>query len=218
MAIVGVDEAGKGPVLGAMFAAAVRAPDESALPDAIDDSKRLEPQRRRRLAAEVRCGADVTVAVVEVPTDRIDDPGADMNTVTVEAHAGALADVVTPGDHVIADAADVNPGRFGRRVASGLGCEIDLRAEHRADERHAVVAAASVIAKVERDRHVARLADEHGDLGSGYAHDPATRAFLAEYVGTHGDLPPFARASWQTSADVLAAAEQSALDDFEGAR
>lgn len=214
MAIVGVDEAGKGPVLGAMFAAAVRAPDRSTLPDGIDDSKRLTPARRRRLAAALEAAPDISVRVVEIPVDRIDDPGTDMNTLTVEAHAEALSGLASAGDHVLADAADVDPDRFGRRVAARLDDGLSVRGEHRADEHDAVVAAASVAAKVERDAHVARLADDYGDVGSGYAHDPRTRAFLAEYVEAHGEIPECARASWRTSEDAVAAAEQAALDAF----
>ena len=76
------------------------------------------------------------------------------------------------------------------------------------------MAAASVVAKVERDAAVADIAAEYGDVGSGYPSDPTTRAFLRRYVDEHGRLPECARESWQTSRDVLAAAEQSALDSF----
>jgi ribonuclease HII len=76
------------------------------------------------------------------------------------------------------------------------------------------VGAASIIAKVARDAHVAELADEYGDVGSGYPSDPTTRTFLADYVDSHGELPPCARRSWSTCDDVLAAAEQATLGDF----
>ena len=65
-----------------------------------------------------------------------------------------------------------------------------------------------------RDDHVASLAETYGAVGSGYPSDSATREFLREYVSEHGELPDCARASWKTSEDVLAAAEQSALDYF----
>jgi ribonuclease HII len=90
----------------------------------------------------------------------------------------------------------------------------ELRAEHRADETYLLVGAASIVAKVARDAHVAALAEQYGDVGSGYPSDPATRAFLADYVAEHGELPPCARKSWSTCDDVLAAAEQSSLREF----
>jgi len=89
-----------------------------------------------------------------------------------------------------------------------------VTAEHGADDEYDLVAAASVVAKVARDAHVETLAEEYGDVGSGYPSDPTTREFLEGYVGEHGELPDCARASWQTSRDALAAAEQSALGEF----
>ncbi|NNC25056.1 ribonuclease HII, partial [Salinisphaera sp. USBA-960] len=74
--------------------------------------------------------------------------------------------------------------------------DVDLVAEHGADETHAIVGAASIVAKVARDNHVAALADEYGDVGSGYPGDTATREFLRAYVREHGSLPGCARESW----------------------
>lgn len=216
MAVVGVDEAGKGPVLGSMFAAAVRWPDDRAFPEGVADSKQLSAERRESLDGHLRGTDGARVATAEVPVARIDDPGTDMNALTVAAHARALGDVVEPGDVVRCDAADVDPDRFARRLQDALeaGANVDLRAEHRADERHAIVGAASVVAKVARDAHVADLATEYGDVGSGYPSDPTTMAFLESYVQAEGRLPACARASWSTSQRALAAAEQAGLTEF----
>ena len=86
--------------------------------------------------------------------------------------------------------------------------------DDRADEDHPIVSAASVIAKVERDAHVADLADEYGPLGSGYPSDPETRAFLEAHVAETGQLPGCARASWRTAVDVLGRAAQAGLSEF----
>ena len=207
---VGVDEAGKGPVLGSMFAAAVRA-DPGTLPEEVGDSKGIPAERRERLASAVREAADA-VAVVEVSVERIDDPDTDMNGLTVDAHAEALAGVAAPGDDALVDAADTNAVRFERRV--GGRAPPDVRAEHGADEAHAIVGAASILAKSAREAHVADLAAEYGAVGSGYPSDPTTREFLRSYVEDHGDLPACARASWQTSRDALAARDQASLEEF----
>jgi ribonuclease HII len=61
---------------------------------------------------------------------------------------------------------------------------------------------------------MADLADEYGQVGSGYPSDGTTRTFLADYVAETGELPPFARESWSTCADALAAAEQRGLEEF----
>ncbi|WP_049985168.1 ribonuclease HII [Halobellus rufus] len=222
-AIVGSDEAGKGPVLGPMVAAGVRAPPES-VPDDVDDSKRLAPGTRESIAERLRADEDVAVGVAVVPTDRIDDPETDMNSLTVAAHAEAIAAVAREGDAVVTDAGDVSESRFARRVRDGVVAasapdtlSIDVHAEHRADETYPLVAAASVVAKVRRDAEIDDLAEEYADygpLGSGYPSDPTTRDFLRRYVADTGELPACARASWSTCADVLAAAEQSALSEF----
>ncbi|MEF8886073.1 MAG: ribonuclease HII [Haloarculaceae archaeon] len=226
----GVDEAGKGPVLGSMFAAAVVA-DPADLPGDVGDSKGIAPQRRTELAAEVREVA-TAVGVAEVTVERIDDGETDMNSLTVAAHTEALAAALDGFDEVpgsdgdgalsgYVDAGDTNAVRFERRVAEGLadrlsaGAALDVRGEHGADETYPVVGAASIVAKVERDAHVDRLAEAYGDVGSGYPNDPATTEFLHAYVAEHDALPPCARRSWKTSRDALADAAQSSLGEFE---
>lgn len=210
--MLGADEAGKGPALGSMFAAAVRSP-AAALPEGLADSKALAPARREALDAALRGDDRVAVGLAEVPVERIDG-AADMNTLTVAAQAEALAAVAREGDEGVLDAGDVDADRFARRVADRLAVDVALDGRHGADESHPRVSAASIVAKVARETHVAALADRYGDVGSGYPSDPATRSFLREYAAEHGDLPPCARRSWATCEDVLAAAEQSALEEF----
>ncbi len=222
--VFGVDEAGRGPVLGSMFAAAIAITDPTDLPDGMDDSKNLSPERRETLAAAIRADDAISVGVAEITTEQIDDPEMDMNTLTVAAHVEAISQVATDGAETcargIVDACDTSEERFARRVSAGVNEvaeieeSIEIEAEHGADESHTIVGAASIVAKVERDAHVARLAEKHGAVGSGYPSDPNTRKFLGEYVETNGQLPDCARTSWQTSKDVLAAREQSVLDQF----
>ncbi len=214
---VGVDEAGKGPALGSMFAAAVSVASRSSLPEGIADSKRLSPARRETLAGRLREAGGIDVGLVEITPDRIDDPETDMNGLAVEAHARAIDDAVDEVErppHVVCDACDADADRFARRVADATPVAATVEAFHGADDEDPLVGAASVIAKVERDAHVATLAEEYGDVGSGYPSDPTTRQFLSAYVDDHGELPPFARASWATCVDVLAAADQRGLEEF----
>ncbi|AEH38228.1 ribonuclease HII [Halopiger xanaduensis] len=230
----GVDEAGKGPVLGSMFAAAVHLEDPSldALPEGIADSKRLAPARREELAATIRADDRIGVGVAEITPELIDDPETDMNSLTVQAHAEAIAaavpDVAAPADKItgLCDACDTDADRFARRVtdacAAALGlehdCETDapleIDARHGADDDSTLVGAASIVAKVERDAHIEAIGEEYGNVGSGYPSDPTTRDFLESYVDEHGELPPFARESWSTCEDVLAEAQQTGLEQF----
>lgn len=223
---VGVDEAGKGPVLGPMVAAAVRA-DPERLPADVDDSKRVAPDRRREIAAALRATDAVDVAVATVETSEIDAPDTDMNTLTVRGQARAVRGVAHAGDRVVADAGDTSEARFARRLrefvvdpereTAAPVADVAVDAAHGADESDPVVGAASIVAKVARDARVAAIDaayPAYDGVGSGYPSDPTTRAFLAAYVADHGDVPPHARRSWSTCADALAAAEQSGLDEF----
>jgi len=215
----GADEAGKGPVLGSMFAGAVAVDGDpgEVLPDDVADSKTLEPGHRRELDGRLRDDDRVRVAVAEISPARIDDPATDMNTLTVAAQAEAVSAVAADGDRGVVDAGDTSEARFARRLREHATVDVDVTAEHGADSTHALVSAASVVAKVARDAHVDALPAAHDldvDVGSGYPSDPTTRAFLAEYVAERGELPSFARASWSTCEDVLAAHEQSGLDEF----
>ncbi len=219
----GVDEAGKGPALGSMFAAAVHVPEADALPEGIADSKQLAPERREELAATLREDRRIAVGVSEIRPTLIDDPETDMNSLAVRAHAEAIegaleaadvsADSPAPG---LCDACDTDADRFARRVADAceLEYELDLAAEHGADDEDPIVGAASIVAKVERDASMATLAEEYGPVGSGYPSDPTTRESLESYVAETGELPPFARESWSTCADILADAEQTGLEQF----
>jgi ribonuclease HII len=263
---LGVDEAGKGPVLGPMVAAAVLAVP-SSLPADVDDSKRLLPERREAMAEAIRERDDVAVGVAFVEPAEIDRPDTDMNTLTVRGQAravrtalgGSLAAAVDEPVRVVADAGDTDEARFARRLAESVEGEsdglegesdglegesdglegesdglegagddpegedvadrpaVDVEAHHGADADDPVVGAASVVAKAARDARMAAIdADypEYGDLGSGYPSDPATRSFLREYAADRGTVPDCARRSWATCDDVLAAAEQTALDEF----
>ncbi|MDZ5809863.1 ribonuclease HII [Halorubrum sp. AD140] len=233
---LGVDEAGKGPVLGPMVAAAVLA-DPASLPADVDDSKRLSPERREALDEAIRGSDGVAVGVAFGEPAEIDRPDTDMNTLTVRGQAravraaldGGLAAALDGPIRVVADAGDTSEARFARRLgefveehgdADGAVDDlpgVDVAAFHGADEADPVVGAASVVAKVARDARMAAIDDRYpayDGVGSGYPSDPTTRAFLRAYVADRGDVPDCARRSWATCDDALAAAEQSALHEF----
>ncbi len=214
MGIVGIDEAGKGPVVGAMAVAVVRVPASHALPDDILDSKQLQPAEREAIAGELQAADDIHISTTLVEPETIDDPSTDMNTLTVTAHGNTAAAVLKPNDTVIADAADTNQERFACRLRAELPHPVTLTAEHKADENHPITAAASIIAKVTRDAHIATLESTYGDIGSGYPNDPKTTDFLVNYVNQHDELPPIARKSWATSQDILAQHTQHQLNEY----
>lgn len=215
MGIVGIDEAGKGPVVGSMAIAAVRVPDSQVLPDGLIDSKQLEPQERKTISERLHALDAIQISTSLVPPDEIDEPATNMNTLTVTAHGRTAATIIEPNDIVFADAADTNQARFARRLRAELPHQVNLNAEHKADENHPITAAASIIAKVTRDSHVTALKSRYGEIGSGYPNDPKTTSFLTEYVKQHDELPPVARKSWSTSQKILARHSQNKLTDYQ---
>ncbi|HNR56950.1 MAG TPA: ribonuclease HII [Methanothrix sp.] len=201
MRLLGADEAGKGPVIGSMFVAGVVI-DEDRLFDlaalGVKDSKLLSPARREVLAGRIEKIA-LDKYVLEVRPEVIDELRKimTMNDVMVRSFSKVLENL--SADRAILDAADVNAERFARRVKEVSGTEMEVVAEHRADRNHPVVAAASILAKVKRDRSVREIEVAVGrEIGSGYPSDPATVRFLESWVTEHGDIPPVARQSWKT--------------------
>jgi len=137
-----------------------------------------------------------------------------MNDLTVEAHANAAAVVAESGDTGYCDAGDVDADRFGDRVQSRLTAAVSIDAAHGADSSNELVGAASIIAKSERERHIAALSDRFGDVGSGYPSDESTRAFLRQYFEEHGAFPPPTRRSWSTCASIRAESQQADIGEF----
>jgi len=207
--LCGVDEAGKGSVLGPMVVAAVgcwREEDLAPLP--IRDSKVLKPEQREAIYEVLL--RDFAVSVVTIDAAGIDEARSrmSMNDCVAELHAEAIRELKPRSACV--DACDVNAERYGRRVADCLDFPCEIISEHRADARYRIVGAASIVAKVTRDRAVRDLDEEYGNVGSGYPSDPVTIEFLKRYIRDHGSPPPCARRSWKTVANL----SQRTIADF----
>ncbi|MGQ0535268.1 MAG: ribonuclease HII [Methanobacteriota archaeon] len=201
MLVAGVDEAGRGPVLGPMVVAAVTSDSPHSLRAAgVKDSKLLSPAARAKVAKDMSPFVK-RARVLIIPPDELDRRMAttSLNRIEAEAFATLVADLAP--DVAYLDAADVDEGRFARRVLGRLnGTKVRLVSRHKADAKYPIVAAASVLAKVMRDAEIAKIQQEFDlPIGSGYCHDPLTQRFLDTYVKEHGTLPPHARAAWATS-------------------
>ncbi|MDP2796046.1 MAG: ribonuclease HII [Methanoregula sp.] len=209
----GVDEAGKGSVLGPMVVAAVGVSSEYILADlGVKDSKLLLPKERERMYTIIR--KRCRVATVRLDAHEIDMVRQDMtlNAAVARAHAQVIAKLSPARAYV--DACDVNTFRYAEMVKNHLELSCEIVSEHHADEKFPVVSAASIIAKVTRDRAIATLSKKYGDIGSGYPSDPVTIRFLKSYIDEHRVPPPIARKSWKTVSAILAKMSQSSLGDF----
>lgn len=139
--ICGVDEAGRGPWAGPVVAAAVIL-DRTRPIEGLDDSKRLTPRARERLFAEIVASATVATAFAGCETiERLNIRGA-----SLYAMARAINALAVPPDLALID---------GNALPPGLA--LKARALVKGDQRSASVAAASIVAKVTRDRLMTRL-------------------------------------------------------------
>jgi len=212
--IVGVDEAGRGPVIGPLVVAGVAVESDVELRHMnVRDSKKLSPERREALAPEIEKVS--TYEVVVIPAERIDLMRSEMSLNDFEAKLFAeVIDKLRP-ETAYVDAADVDEIEFKRCVRKELAFDVEIVSQHNADELFPVVSAASILAKVCRDREMRTIEDEIGmHIGSGYASDADTIAFLETWIRTHGSLPPHTRASWDTARRLLAESRNHKLDDF----
>ncbi len=212
--IVGVDEAGRGPVIGPLVVAGVAVESDVELRHMnVRDSKKLSPERREALAPEIEKVSRYEVVVI--PAERIDIMRSEMSLNDFEAKLFAeVIDKLRP-ETAYVDAADVDEIEFKRCVRKELAFDVEIVSQHNADELFPVVSAASILAKVCRDREMRTIEDEIGlHIGSGYASDADTIAFLETWIRAHGSLPPHTRASWDTARRLLAESRNHKLDDF----
>lgn len=214
--IVGVDEAGRGPAIGPMVVAGVAVDSDVPLRQLnVRDSKKLSPQRREALAPEIEKLARWELVVI--PAERIDEMRAEMSLNDFEAKL--FADVIGKlrPETAYVDAADVDEIEFKRCVQRELPFVVEIVSQHNADELFPVVSAASILAKVCRDREMREIEQSLGlPIGSGYASDPDTISFLERWIRETGTLPPHTRASWDTARRLLAESRIRKLDDFGG--
>lgn len=194
---LGIDEAGRGSVLGPMVVGAFLVHQER-LPELVQsgvtDSKLLSASRREALIPVL---SSLGTGLLELIDARSIDEG---NLNDLEIHAFARLIERTRPDQVTIDA-PVNPrgiARFSARLLGMLSFTPKLIVECKADLNHVCVGAASVFAKVQRDAEVRAL----GPVGSGYPSDPRTRALLAELMRSGEPLPPWVRSRWGTIRDI----------------
>jgi ribonuclease HII len=201
--VAGVDDAGRGPVIGPLVIAGVMMKEED-LPKLTQigakDSKLLSPHRREVLSVEIKRIVE-KYAVVKLLPREIDDVVVNgrklhkLNRLEAQAMARVIAQLKP--DKAYVDASDVVEKRFKQHILECLPFEIEIVSEHKADKNYPIVSAASIIAKVERDREIAELRKIHGDFGSGYPSDPRTMTFLDQCLKKFGEYPDFVRRSWK---------------------
>jgi len=209
MLIIGVDDAGRGPIIGPMILAGVmldKKGEETLRKHKIRDSKTVSPPERLKMAKMIR---EVAIAykIVKADPEEIDTAlrkGTNLN----HLEAIKTAEIINELNHkkseisVVVDCPSNNPRKWSSYLLKLIDSpkNLKLSCEHKADANHISVAAASILAKVTRDEEVAKIQEKYkhyGPLGSGYPADPTTKEFLkknGEALRTSGIF----RKSWAT--------------------
>jgi ribonuclease HII len=197
MKILGIDEAGRGSVLGPLVVCGVTL-EENRIKYlerlGLKDSKKISPKRRVALYRKIdRIAECHTVHITAKDIDMLRSREVNLNEIEKIAMNRIIGDS-NPSICFI-DSMDVKPERLTSEIEN-IHPELKVVAEHKADDRYPIVSAASIIAKVERDRAIQDIKKDYKDIGSGYPSDPKTIEFLKTLPA--GELPEFIRSSWAT--------------------
>jgi ribonuclease HII len=203
----GIDEAGRGCVIGPLVVACVAADEADRRwfwKYDVRDSKIVPAQERDDLARRImeRCWFQVRIASPREIDIAIRDRARTLNGLELELMADLLAECREAHEEremtAWVDAPSINAQGFCEKLyeASRWDDMESIRATHEADRRDRTVAAASLIAKYERERLIALAKKELGvDFGCGYSHDPLARAYVAQ---APADCP-HVRWTWKTA-------------------
>lgn len=164
--IAGVDEAGRGPLAGPVYAAAVILPDGAEIPG-INDSKKLTPKKREELFDKITDIA-ISYAIYSVDEKEIDE--INILNATHKAMNGAVDALTQKPDYVIIDGNSIK------------GMEIAHETVVKGDAKSISIAAASILAKVARDRYIDKMGEVYPEYGfenhKGYGTKAHTDAIL----------------------------------------
>ena len=221
--IAGMDEAGRGPVLGPIVFGIVVASKEQLnklKKLGVNDSKQLSKLKRESMAelikSNVQAWGTYSVSASEIDKQRAD--GTNLNMIEVNSFKSLLANFNNHITTLQLDAADVNAERFGSHFNSMINGKIESL--HKGDSIFTSVGAASILAKICRDNSIDKIQEKYFEIdpslprvGSGYPND-VTKKFLQAYFGKYDKLPIEARHSWKTSKTIIEGKNQSKLNEF----
>lgn len=216
--IAGCDEAGRGCIIGPLVIAGVSVSHENEKElkrIGVRDSKELSHPKREELAKQIEeLAKDIVVFKVgPCKIDTFRKQGVGLNRI----EAMKFADIIRMLKPHLAyiDAPDTNLPRFNAFMKKLVGDGIEIVAKHKADRDHPVVSAASIIAKVEREKEITKLKEQHGDFGTGYTSDERTMEWLREWLKKNKEFPEhLVRKSWSTHGMLKGEREQRGLGDW----
>jgi ribonuclease HII len=198
MIIAGIDEAGRGPVIGPMVMAVCTIEESKIhLLDelGVKDSKLLTPQKRESIFSRIKelCEHRIIILSPQEIDDALNDRTVNLNRLEGKTIAKLVNSV--DSDKCIIDCPSTNIKAYTEFLQTMITKKTKLVVEHKADLNNTIVGAASILAKVTRDREIERLQKiAKINFGSGYPSDPRTVAFLKD----NWNKFDFFRTSWAT--------------------
>lgn len=194
--ILGIDEAGRGSVIGPLVVGGVLMKKKKLKfldRIGVKDSKRLSASKRTVVSRKIKKICEFKTVIIEA--DEIDymrNTGTNLNKI----ETNAMIEIIQSfnPDLCCIDCIDVNEERFHNRIQH-INHKMKVITEHKADDTYNIVSAASIIAKVERDKQLAIIRKDYGAVGSGYPSDKYTIEYLKSL---NGKYPPIVRQTWNT--------------------
>lgn len=217
--IAGMDEAGRGPVVGSLVVCAYAIEEEKELllrKLRVRDSKQLTKEQREALAPRLlQAGRAALVENTATELNQLMKRYSlnDIEAMKMAAALHALEENVRL-DRVFVDSPDPVLDTFNKRLRKYYKGPAELLCDHKADQKYPVVSAASVVAKVARDEGIKKIVEEVGeDFGSGYSHDERTIAFLKKHWKDKAHpIHKYVRSEWETAKKLKVI--QFKLDQF----
>jgi ribonuclease HII len=197
--IGGVDEAGRGSIVGSLVIAgiSIRESKIAILKEmGVKDSKLLTPKARARLFDRIIKVADA-VCIRKINPIEVDESVMLKGLNKLEAKVMAIVINNISAKEVYVDCCDINPQRYKGYLEQHLTCAPEIHSMHHADAINIVVSAASIIAKITRDQEIQSIRTKYRNIGSGYPSDERTMKFISRWVIKNGSAPEFARKSWK---------------------
>ena len=220
MLVLGIDDAGRGPVIGPMVLAGCLIDDEvekELKKLGVKDSKQLTQKRREFLAEKIKEVAETFEIALAFPEeiDTKNHDGTNLNSLEAEKMAEVI-NKINKGYgkiKVIVDCPSVNIEKWKDFLKTKIDnlSNLEVVCEHKADINYVAVSAASILAKCVREIEMAKLKEKYGnEIGSGYCSDPNTKKFLEQNLQTHKNEGIF-RKTWSTWKEACAVEQQKKL-------
>lgn len=217
MLICGIDEAGRGPVIGPMVMCGVTI-EESKIKElqnlGVKDSKLLSPKQREYMFKEIKHLVK-DYKIIIIPPKEIDEAveSEELNLNKLEAIKSAMIINHLKPNKAMLDCPSNNPKKYLDYLKIYIkDNSAEIKAEHKADLKYPVVSAASILAKVTRDKEIEKIKKEiKEDIGSGYPADPITVKFLKN---NYKKYPSIFRKSWASYKNILTQSNQKKLNNF----